>query len=343
MAGRAPAGRHQGHVVVRHEELVDEAQERFLGEDDALDLHVQVVDEHHDLSALAPQRARAGLRPGPRRDAGAPLQSAAVKCVRRCGLPSSSKRKSSRVRSRTGVPCESVTTTSRRTISDFVPGTGSSAPAAPPPEPAACSTKWRCPTGAWFSLAWTAWATRPGGLCNLDGDDGIVPHRDSRCRSPDPAPRRAMPPGPRSRRPTADLAEDLPSRPFSGRPAGPAKAEAEFKQLIAAYEALKSYRPSVVRRCPGVPAKGTSPCPARAATTAAGGERGPAPHSIARPALNAKTRAERRPARPAERIAAHHHCRRRDLGNGRDVRCLAGIRAALPRPARSPASGGRGQ
>jgi hypothetical protein len=47
-----------------------------------------------------------------------------------------------------------------------------------------------------------------------------------------------------------DLAKIFHPDRFQDDPRVQAKAEAEFKQLIAAYEALKSYRPSVVRAAP---------------------------------------------------------------------------------------------
>jgi DnaJ domain len=52
-----------------------------------------------------------------------------------------------------------------------------------------------------------------------------------------------------------DLAKIFHPDRFQDDPRVQAKAEAEFKQLIAAYEALKSYRPSVVRAAPASPRK----------------------------------------------------------------------------------------
>jgi hypothetical protein len=56
-----------------------------------------------------------------------------------------------------------------------------------------------------------------------------------------------------------DLAKIFHPDRFQDDPRVQAKAEAEFKQLIAAYEALKSYRPSVVRAAPASPRKARPP------------------------------------------------------------------------------------
>jgi hypothetical protein len=56
-----------------------------------------------------------------------------------------------------------------------------------------------------------------------------------------------------------DLAKIFHPDRFQDDPRVQAKAEAEFKLLIAAYEALKSYRPSVVRAAPASPRKARPP------------------------------------------------------------------------------------
>jgi DnaJ domain len=56
-----------------------------------------------------------------------------------------------------------------------------------------------------------------------------------------------------------DLAKIFHPDRFQDDPRVQAKAEAEFKQLITAYEALKSYRPSVVRAAPASPRKARPP------------------------------------------------------------------------------------